>query len=207
MLQKKCEFAIYLNCPHFAMALMTQTKTILGISLAALFAVFMIAPAFAVGHLTITEAEVDDDEVEIEVAADIPTDGSGGAFGYGVIGSTGILVAATHGGVGPDHPDQEDQSDPVMHTHEITLGPNLGCPDNLAIASIINPSFDIEVDDNELEIEDISTSAAGTLTGPFASFNLSVLGPANNPTAVCVNDLQIFAGEIEAEDDEDDEDD
>jgi len=90
-----------------------------------------------------------------------------------------------------------------MHTHVVTLGPNAGCPDNLAVASITSPSFDIEIDDEELEIEDVPTSAAGTLTGPFASFNLSVLGPANNPDAVCVNDAQFFAGEIEAEDDDD----
>ena len=185
-----------------------MTKTILlGTTLAAVFAVFMIVPAFAGEHLTITEAEVDDDEVEIEVAADIPTDGSAGAFGYGVVGSTGILVATTHGGVGPDHPDQEDQADPVFHTHVVTLGKNTDCPDDTAVASITNPSLDIEIDDNELEIEDVSTSGAGTLTGTFVSFNLSVLGSANNPDAVCVNDAQFFAGEIEADDDDDDDDD
>ena len=185
-----------------------MTKTIiLGISIAAIFTIAMIASpllAFATGHLTITEAEAEEDdgfwEVEIETAADIPTDGTAAAFGYGVIGSTGILVATTHGGVGPDHPDQLTQADPVFHTHVVTLGPNGGCPDNLAVATIVDPSFPIEVDDDELEIEDVPTSAAGTLTGPFASFNLSVLGDPASPTAVCVNDLSTFAGEIEEDD-------
>ena len=191
-----------------------KTKTILGISLAAVFTIAILASplyAFAADHLVITDAEAEEDdglwEVEIKTAADIPTDGSADAFGYGVISSLGVLVATTHGGVGPDHPDQQGQGDPVMHTHVITLGGNAGCPDNLAVATITSPSFDIEVDDDELEIEDVPTSAAGTLTGPFASFNLSVLGPLNNPDAVCVNDLLLFDGEIEADDDDDDDDD
>jgi len=183
-----------------------MTKWALGIVIAA-FAVFMIVPVLAAGDfLTITEAEVDDDEVEIETNADIPTDGSALAFGYGVVGSTGILVATTHGGVGPDHPDQDDQADPVFHTHVVTLGGNIGCPDNLAVATITSPSLDVEVDDNELEIEDVSTSGAGTLTDTFVSFNLSVLGPLNNPDAVCVNDAQFFTGEIDDDDDDDDDD-
>ncbi len=198
---------------YFLLPAMTKT-VLLGITFAVVFTIAMIASpmlAFAAGHLTITEAEAEEDdgfwEVEIETAADIPTDGSAGAFGYGVVGTSGILVATTHGGVGPDHPDQAGQGDPVMHTHVVTLGPNAGCPDNLAVASITSPSFEIEIDDDELEIEDVPTSAAGTLTGPFASFTLSVLGPADNPDAVCVNNAQFFAGEIEAEDDDDDDDD
>jgi hypothetical protein len=176
-----------------------MTKSLLlATSLAAIFVASMImVPAFAGGHLTIEEAEVEKEkgkwEVEIETSADIPTDGSAGAFGYGVIGKKAILVATTHGGVGPDHPDQGGQGDPVMHTHVVTLGPNAGCPDNLAVASITSPSFSIEIDDDELEIEGIPTSAAGKLSQTTASFNLSVLGPANAPTAVCVDDLQIFS--------------
>jgi len=176
-----------------------MTKTLfLTISLAAIFVASMImVPAFAGGHLTIEEAEVEKDkgkwEVEIETSADIPTDGSSGAFGYGVIGKKAILVATTHGGVGPDHPDQAGQGDPVMHTHVVTLGPNAGCPDNLAVASITSPSFSIEIDNDELEIEGVPTSAAGKLTQTTASFTLSILGPANAPTAVCVNDLQVFS--------------
>src|SRR3990172_3576477 len=104
-----------------------------------------------------------------------------------------IFVATTHGGVGPDHPDQAGQGDPVMHTHVVTLGPNAGCPDNLAVASITSPSFSIEIDNDELEIEGVPTSAAGKLTQTTASFTLSILGPANAPTAVCVNDLQVFS--------------
>jgi len=188
-----------------------MTKTILlGITFAALFTIAMLASplsAFATGHLIITEAEAEEDdgfwEVEIETAADIPTDGGAGAFGYGVVGSAGILVATTHSGVGPDHPDQDNIDDPVMHTHVVTLGENLDCPDDLAVTSITSPSFPIEIDDDELEIDDVPTSAAGTLTGPFASFNLSILGPADDPDAVCVNDLLLFDGEIEAEDEDD----
>ena len=176
-----------------------MTKTLfLATSLAAIFVASMImVPAFAGGHLVIEDAKVEKDkgtwDVKIEASADIPTDGGSGAFGYGVIGKKAILVATTHGGVGPDHPDQAGQGDPVMHTHVVTLGPNAGCPDNLAVASITSPSFSIEVEGDELKIEGIPTSAAGKLTQTTASFTLSVLGPANAPTAVCVNNLQVFS--------------
>jgi len=81
-----------------------MTKTILlGTIIASVFVIAMITSpllAFAVGHLIITEAEAEEDdglwEVEIEASADIPTDGSAMAFGYGVVGTTGILVATTH---------------------------------------------------------------------------------------------------------------
>src|SRR3989304_7125902 len=162
-----------------------MTKTLfLTISLAAIFVASMImVPAFAGGHLTIEEAEVEKDkgkwEVEIETSADIPTDGSSGAFGYGVIGKKAILVATTHGGVGPDHPDQAGQGDPVMHTHIVTLGPNVGCPDNLAVASITSPSFSIEIDDDELEIEGVPTPVPGKLRQSSATFPKRTFHPTN----------------------------
>ncbi|MFB5624204.1 MAG: hypothetical protein ACE5RP_04715, partial [Nitrosopumilus sp.] len=89
---------------------MTNTKAILGISLAAVFAVAMIfAPnvTAAGSHLEINKAEyqVDDSgigKLEIKVNSDIPTDGSANAFGYGVVtgftddGPENVLALTTH---------------------------------------------------------------------------------------------------------------
>ena len=199
-------------------------KTLLGASFAAFFVITMIASgslAFASGHLSITESEVeiddDDIEVEIETAADVPLDGESGLFGYAVLtdGGSGaldnVLVLVTHLPL-----DDSSHEDPVsgFHTHVLDLkAPTGACPTGPGqlevdlVGSGANTAFDAdydwEIDENELEIEDVSTSGAGTLTDTFVSFNLSVLGPLNNPDAVCVNDAQFFTGEIDDDDDDD----
>ena len=173
-----------------------NSKTILGISLAAVFAVFMIVPAFAGGHLAITEAEVDDDEVEIEVAADIPTDGSAGAFGYGAFTTDGKVVAVTtHGGVGPDSESQEDASDAVFHSHLVTPTTDTDCDSGLAVDSAsFEEIADFEVDDNEVEIEDFDEE----LNGVVVSFGLTV-----EDGEICINPVSI----VDTTDDDDDDDD
>jgi len=173
--------------------LMTTTKTILGISLAAVFAISMVVPALASGHLTITEAEVDDDEVEIETAADIPTDGSSGAFGYGAFTTDGKVVAVTtHGGVGPDSESQADANDPVFHSHLVELTTATGCNSGLAVDSVsFKEIADFEVEDNEVEIEDIDQE----LNGVVVSFSLTLEGGD-----ICVNPVSI----VNAAEDEDD---
>jgi len=105
-----------------------NSRKILGISLGAVFALsMMIIPAFAGGHLAIvtTEVKVVDIatlELEITVVADIITDGSAGASGYGMFtdGRNNVLVLATHKGV-LDHPSQTSADDPVFHAHVLDL--------------------------------------------------------------------------------------
>ena len=171
-----------------------MTKTIfLGTTLAAVFVVFMIVPAFAGGHLAITEAEVDDDEVEIETSADIPTDGSAGAFGFGAFTTDGKVVAVTtHGGVGPDSETQEDASDPAFHSHLVELMGSTDCDSELAVASVsFEEIADFEVEDNEVEIDDIDQE----LNGVVVSFSLTLEGGD-----ICVNPISI----VNAAEDEDD---
>lgn len=57
-------------------------------------------------------------DARVETAGEIPEDGSGGAFGYGILSNDGdaVIVATTHGGV-LDSEEQDDASDPIMHTH------------------------------------------------------------------------------------------
>ena len=182
-------------------------KTILlGTTLAVLFTVFMIAPALAGGHIPITEAEVDDDEVEIEVALDIPTDGTGmpGDFGFGAFTTTDleVVVVATHGGLpGADSDSQDDASDPVFHSHLVTLiADGSECPfgDGLFEIASITPEevADFEVDDNEVEIENIDEE----LNGVVVSF---ILTAADGEVCVEVVSL-IDTGDDDDDDDDDD---
>ena len=154
----------------------------------------------------------------------LPTDGSGGAFGYGVITDSGlsaIIVTTPHAGV-QESEAQSGPNDPVFHNHYVALtdsDPN--CP-GLAVQDItFEEPGDVEVDDDEVEIEDVPLSFTGThsLTGAPLNFNLDpnvgaavsfTLAPVfdnGNIVAVCVNDVQAAQElEVEIDDDDDDED-
>ncbi len=92
-----------------------KTKTILGISFAAAFAIsMMMLPAYASGHLGIDSTDVEIKansnpnnaneriKVHIDVGGDIPVDKLSGAFGYGIFtggGTNNVLVLVTHPGI------------------------------------------------------------------------------------------------------------
>ena len=172
-----------------------NTKTIVAMSLAAILS-FATTSAFAdpPSFLTVKEAEVDEGEVEIETKGKIPTDGTGGAFGYGVVGTSGILVFTTHGGVGPDSSVQTGQGDPVFHTHGATVGFVAAC-DGPGVTSITDePTIPVEVKKKKLEAENYN-GQVGDLSNTILSFTLSVVGDPASPTAVCVNNIQSFTAE------------
>ena len=162
---------------------MTQT-VLVGTSLALIFVASMIMiPAFAGGHLTFDEVDVDKRSLEIEVTADIPQDGSAGAFGYGAFGTKAILAITTHGGVGPDSESQTGAADPILHTHAVTAKTVTPCASGLAVASAsFEEVGDLEVDGNEIEVEKISKSKIGKLTGTVVSFTLTLEGGD-----ICIN--------------------
>jgi hypothetical protein len=59
----------------------------------------------------------------LQTAGTIPTDGSGGAFGYGILTSQGIgavIVSTTHKGV-KDSITQRSAADPIWHNHFVKL--------------------------------------------------------------------------------------
>ena len=88
-----------------------------------LFAAPVLATV-AESFLVIESARVtveDDDELEARLITEgllIPTDGSEGAFGYGILTEDrdAILVATTHAGV-LDSEDQRFIEDPIWHNH------------------------------------------------------------------------------------------
>lgn len=82
--------------------------------------------ASTAGYLTIKTAAANSAGLDAVIPTDgsIPKDGSGGAFGYGIItraGNNAVIVATTHQGV-KDSVDQGSKAGPVWHTHFVRLG-------------------------------------------------------------------------------------
>ncbi len=177
-----------------------NTKTILGLSLAAVFVLSMVVAvplAEATGHLVITSKTTKNtgavSKATFTTSVNIPQTGGAGAFGYGVIGNSAILAITTHGGVGPDSPAQANQADPVFHTHIVTLGASGACASGTEVTSItFAEAGQLKVKGNTVKVTAVPQSLTGGFTGSLASFKLSVIGPANNPTNVCVDMLTIF---------------
>lgn len=134
-----------------------NNKTAWAVTIAAILsvaAITSVTAADALGtFLFIEEAEVELNdskikEVEIETDSKIAKDGDDGAFGYGILDTTGsfALVATTHRGVfdsnvqdGPAGttvaictPEQLDDGlcGPEWHTHYVELGTDGVCVDN-----------------------------------------------------------------------------
>jgi hypothetical protein len=115
------------------------------------------------GFLVIESARVtvDDDELEAELTTEgeIPTDGSEGAFGYGILTNDGdaILVSTTHAGV-LDSEEQNYILDPTWHNHILRLGDVEQCKENPGVVDITWQSpGEVEIDDNNAEISDVPT--------------------------------------------------
>jgi hypothetical protein len=163
--------------------------------------------------LNIREATIDADSDEmsafLETHGHIPTDGSGGAFGYGILTSEGldaVVVSTTHAGV-LDSEEQEDADDPVWHNHFVTLGEgseNCGNDPNVESITFESPG-QVNINDNNANLRDIPASFSGTdaLTNndltiepgtdvdDVVSFKLSPQFNDNDELeAVCVTDLQ-----------------
>jgi hypothetical protein len=155
-----------------------KSKILIAASLAAVFAVSMIETpmASAVGDfLGIGSAIVNSEENGLEAKLIthglIPKDGSGGAFGYGILTSArlnGVIVATTHAGV-QDSQLQTSASDPVWHTHFVTLGSgNSLCNGSPNVTDItFEAPGKVIVDKNTIHFDDIPSTFTGTnaLTG------------------------------------------
>ena len=173
---------------------MTKTKTILGLSLAAVFAVSMLGSAYAAGHVVIvtTELEAEDleiSEVKIVVAADIPTNGGAGAFGYGIFtdGTNNVLALTTHAGI-DDHSSQEGGAGPIFHAHvlDLFLPPiSTNCGGFTAevdfAGSGANAGFDadyeVSVKGKKITVEDIDMSEISEGVESIKAFTLTPIGP------------------------------
>lgn len=153
------------------------------------------------------------EKVRIYTGLEVPTDGSGGAFGYGVISGAGleaIIVTTTHAGV-YDSIAQEDADDASFHNHYVTLhqlDDDAKCP-GLEVKDIsFQEPGDVDVSGKIVVIEDTPYYFAGThsLSQENISFNSDMevgsivyftIDPVNadgetsvtDIAAVCINDV------------------
>ncbi|MDQ4014664.1 MAG: hypothetical protein M3136_02750 [Thermoproteota archaeon] len=131
--------------------------------------VFDISPVFGLAgesFLTIERAIVsidgDDDELTTELDVEgllIPTNGTEGAFGYGILTDEGdtILIAHTHTRV-LDSEAQRFIEDPIWHNHFVKLGDVEQCGEDQGVVDITWQSpGEVGIDDNIATISGIPT--------------------------------------------------
>jgi hypothetical protein len=197
--------------------LLTMYKSLVGLIAAAFVGAFSLAPVLATtveDFLTIERAIVRVDEQEEEIWAllstggIIPKDGSGGAFGYGILtdaGFDGVIVTTTHAGI-KDSEVQDDASDPVFHNHYVKLATGLsGLCEGPEVADLTFESpGDVDVLAKLVRMLNLPFSFSGTsaLTNEpltitpggnvenVVSFTLEPqFDDEGNLAAVCVNDI------------------
>jgi hypothetical protein len=130
-----------------------------------IFDVPLVFAFSAESFLTIerANASIEDDDLTAELMVEgllIPTDGSEGAFGYGILTDDGdaMLVATTHAGV-LDSEEQDYIEDPTWHTHLVRLGDVEQCGEDQGIVDITWQSpGQIEINDNIARISGVSTT-------------------------------------------------
>jgi hypothetical protein len=138
----------------------------------------------------------------------IPKDGSGGAFGYGILttqGPSAVMVSTTHAGV-LDSEDQRNANDARWHNHYVSLGEDSeNCGTNPAVTSITFQSpGEVIVNKDKAVMSNLPAKFTGTnaLTGNpltlnpgtnvqnVVSFVLEpIFGTNNQLQAVCVTDI------------------
>jgi hypothetical protein len=175
-----------------------------------LFAAPVLATV-AESFLIIEKAEVSaNGELEARLITEgllIPTDGSEGAFGYGILTEDGdaILVATTHAGV-LDSEEQNYILDPTWHNHFVRLGEVAECGEDQGVVDITWQSpGEVRIDDNIASISGVPTDEFegwDSITGEELSMTLGqdvsnvvsfkldpVFDEEDGLQAVCVTDI------------------
>jgi hypothetical protein len=172
------------------------------------------APALAQAlesFLIIEKAEVSaNGELEATLTTEgvIPTDGSEGAFGYGILTEDGdaILVTTTHAGV-LDSEEQNYILDATWHNHFVRLGDDVAeCGEDQGVVDITWQSpGEVEINDNIASISGVPTDEFEgwhSITGEDLSMTLGedvsnvvsfrldpVFDEQDGLQAVCVTDI------------------
>ena len=196
----------------------------LGLIVVAVFigTIFNTPPVFAPtaeSFLTIERANVltNDDDFTIELTVEgllIPTNGTEGTFGYGVLTDEEdvILVTTTHPGV-LDSEAQRFIEDPIWHNHFVKLGDVEQCGEDQGIIDITwqSPGA-VTIDDNAARINDVPTDEfegwdgitgeplsmmLGEDVADVISFKLDpVFDEEDGLEAVCVTDIRSAEEEV-----------
>ncbi len=172
-----------------------NSRTILGVTLAAVFTLSMIMlPAYAGGHLAIVSTEMikyekkGEIDLHIQVTAKIPKDETG-LFGWALLGWTKTLVLVTHV---PAFDDSEfDNKGGAFHPHVLSLIASGVCASTLEIdtgAAITDPGYISKVGSVNINIKKVPLADLGASTGPPKVTGFFITAePVALPTALCVN--------------------
>ena len=195
----------------------------LGLIVVAVFigTIFNTPPVFAPtaeSFLTIERANssIDDDELAIRLFVEgllIPTNGTEGAFGYGILTDEGdaILVTHTHAGV-LDSEDQRYIEDPIWHNHFLKLGDVEQCGKHQGVIDITWQSpGEVRINNDSASVSDIPTDEFegwDSITGEpvsmtlgedvsnVISFKLDPVFGDDGLEAVCVTDIRSAEEEV-----------
>jgi hypothetical protein len=186
--------------------------------------IFDIPPVSALtaeSFLTVERANlsIDEDDEELTTELDvegllIPINGTGGAFGYGILTDEGdtILIAHTHSGV-LDSEAQRFIEDPIWHNHFVKLGEVEQCGEDQGVVDITWQSpGEVRIDDNIATISDVPTDefegwdsitgeplsmTLGEAISEIISFKLDpVFDEEDGLEVVCVTDIRSAEEEV-----------
>ena len=187
------------------------------------FDIPLVFATSAESFLTIERANIsieDDNDLTAELMVEgllIPTNGTEGAFGYGIRTDDGdaILVAHTHAGVLLDSEEQDYMEDPTWHTHLVRLGDVGECEEDQGVVDITWQSpGQVEISDNIATISDVPTTdefegwdsitggqlssmTLGEAVSEVISFKLDpVFDEEDGLEAVCVTDIRSAEEEV-----------
>jgi hypothetical protein len=189
----------------------TRNRIILAITAGIILLAPMAAWATRADFLSIRQALVQTssdkvDSAKMNTKASIPKDGSGGAFGYGVLTSDTIIVSTTHPGVLDSKTQNGNKDNPVFHNHytQLDFPPNPHCgpnPEVVLNTLTFGSPGKLTVGGSNLVQSNLPKSFEGqtqtnTLIGPkVVSFELQPIFKNNDPNiqppeAVCVTNIQ-----------------
>jgi hypothetical protein len=135
----------------------------------------------------------------LQTAVTIPQDGSGGAFGYGLITNVGlsaVIVATTHKHILDSTSQNNNPLNPVWHTHYVSLAVSRGgpCGSNPQVVAISKeqPGF-VGVSGNNVRLANMPLSFTGTNALNGAKITLT---PGNNVQQVVSFTLTPLSGTV-----------
>jgi len=175
-----------------------RNRLVLGITTVAV----LLAPiaAYAAGFLDIQSATVRVTSSKVDGAnlltgAKIPLDGSGGAFGYGILTGDSVIVSTTHAGVLDSEKQNGNKDNPIFHNHYVHLGTDAQhCGNNPAVTAITFASpGKLLVGASALQLKDLPKSSEGLSqdnhVSNVVSFKLDPKFTVNHLDAVCVTNI------------------
>ena len=176
-----------------------------------------VAESFLVIEKARVTVEDDDEELTTELDVEgllIPTNGTEGAFGYGILTDEGdtILIAHTHTRV-LDSEAQRFIEDPIWHNHFVKLGDVEQCGEDQGVVDITWQSpGEVGIDDNIATISGIPTDefegwdsitgeplsmTLGEVVSEVISFKLDpVFDEEDGLEAVCVTHIRSAEEEV-----------